>query len=49
MKNLYKLIFYEETHISGKDEQEAFDKAIKIAPRRLYMKHKIELIRNDIK
>lgn len=49
MKNLYRLIFYEETHISGKDEQDAFDKAVKIAPRRLYMKNKIELIRKDIK
>lgn len=49
MKNLYKLIFYEEMHVAGKDEQEAFDQAVKIAPRRLYMKNKIELIRKDIK
>lgn len=49
MKNLYKLIFYEETNIAGKDEQEVFDQAIKIAPRRLYMKNKIELIRKDIR
>lgn len=49
MKNLYKLIFYEETHIAGKDEQYTFDQAVKIAPRRVFMKNKIELIRKDIR